>query len=598
MIAGMKKYGFLVHRYEYGHFLHQLQALGIIHIAEKAALLSESTLNAERDLKKVKEIIQKLESENQYEDDGSEKAAFSDSMEILRIADNLYATIAEKQINLQNLENEINYATPWGEFDPDTLLNLKNEGIHIQFYRCAEKQFDIEWKEKYRLEIINQTGPDIFFTIIHHHEDRPIIEADELQWPQKSYTTLQSEKATLTTEIEAIQNKLRELTAFMPDLRSLEQDLFHTLQFSTAYDHSAEVVDNKVYLLEGFVPVDTEAKLQQLCEEEQVIYVAERIKPSDNPPVLLRNNRFTALYESIAGLYSLPAYGEIDLTPFFAPFFMLFFGFCLGDAGYGVVLLIASFTFKKKVKPALQPALRLAQWLGLATIIFGIITGTFFGINLVENTPSWARPLSGIMITSNQAFNLALGLGFVQIIFGLILQMANKKIQFGWLYALTPLAWIILLTSILDLAVLKKSGGTALYAVYAAIGMILLFNDPEAGIWTRIGKGLWQLYGITGFVGDLLSYIRLFALGISSAILGLVINDIALRMLHGVPVLGWLLFIVFLVVGHSANLLIASLGAFVHPLRLTFVEFYKNAGFTGGGRKYQPFGGKVSGEGG
>jgi V/A-type H+-transporting ATPase subunit I len=195
------------------------------------------------------------------------------------------------------------------------------------------------------------------------------------------------------------------------------------------------------------------------------------------------------------------------------------------------------------------------------------------------------------MINSNQAFNLALGLGFVQIIFGLVIQAVNKIMQFGYKYAVTPLAWIILLLSIADLTLTRQTGIVAQYGAYLSIAAILFYNDPDAALPARIGKGIWQLYGITGFIGDLLSYIRLFALGISSAILGLVINDLAGRM-NDIPYIGWALFIVFLVVGHGANLLIASLGAFVHPLRLTFVEFYKNAGFTGGGKAYKPFGKK------
>jgi V/A-type H+/Na+-transporting ATPase subunit I len=138
-------------------------------------------------------------------------------------------------------------------------------------------------------------------------------------------------------------------------------------------------------------------------------------------------------------------------------------------------------------------------------------------------------------------------------------------------------------------ALLKLATPYSGYAAWLGVAMILLLNDPKANILTRIGKGIWDLYGLTGIFGDLLSYIRLFALGIASAILGFVVNDIALQMRDGIPYLGPVLFVLFLVVGHGANLLIASLGAFVHPMRLTFVEFYKNAGFTGGGKVYEPF---------
>ena len=118
--------------------------------------------------------------------------------------------------------------------------------------------------------------------------------------------------------------------------------------------------------------------------------------------------------------------------------------------------------------------------------------------------------------------------------------------------------------------------------------MILLFNDPKANLIIRILKGMWQLYDITGLFGDVLSYIRLFALGVSGGILGLVINSIAGEFL-GIPYIGWLIWIVFLIIGHTGNILLSGLGSFVHPMRLTFVEFYKNSGWTGGGKEYKPF---------
>ena len=118
----------------------------------------------------------------------------------------------------------------------------------------------------------------------------------------------------------------------------------------------------------------------------------------------------------------------------------------------------------------------------------------------------------------------------------------------------------------------------------------LFFSDPGVNVFARIGKGVWDVYSmVTGIFGDLLSYIRLFALGLSSAILGFVINDIGLQILGSSKILGPVFFVIFLLLGHTLNILISSLGSFVHPMRLTFVEFYKNAGFKGGGEEYKPF---------
>ena len=127
-----------------------------------------------------------------------------------------------------------------------------------------------------------------------------------------------------------------------------------------------------------------------------------------------------------------------------------------------------------------------------------------------------------------------------------------------------------------------------LVLIGAGVFLILFFNDLKSNIFIRFGKGLWELYGITGIVGDVLSYVRIFALGLASSIFGFVINDMGMQ-IREIPWIGYIIAFVFLIIGHTANLLLSSLSSFVHPLRLTFVEFYKNAGFAGGGKAYKPF---------
>ncbi len=163
----------------------------------------------------------------------------------------------------------------------------------------------------------------------------------------------------------------------------------------------------------------------------------------------------------------------------------------------------------------------------------------------------------------------------------------------GWQYAMMPIGWIIMMLGIIDIATTKLAPGFNMYLILTGTAIVIAFSDPTAGVFGRLGKGIWELYGITGIFGDILSYVRLFALGISGAILGFVVNTIALQIKDSAPIIGPIFFVIFLIVGHLANLAISSLGSFVHPMRLTFVEFYKNAGFTGGGKQYKPFKNKL-----
>ncbi|MFW5705723.1 MAG: V-type ATPase 116kDa subunit family protein, partial [Bacteroidota bacterium] len=280
------------------------------------------------------------------------------------------------------------------------------------------------------------------------------------------------------------------------------------------------------------------------------------------------------------------------------------FGFCLGDAGYGLLFLIGATLIKPRMNEDMKRILTLMQWLGASTIIFGAISGTFFGINLIEvaqeGRVDWLISVRDLMLNSEKMFYFALLLGGLQIIFGMFIKAANITRQRGFKYALSTVGWIILLVGSVVLYAAGNEHNMAMiktlfYILLGVSGVLILFlNNPDKNIFINFGGGLWDVYSIvTGVMGDLLSYIRLFALGVSSAILGYVFNDLAMQMSGNIPVLSQLIFLIILLIGHGLNIFMASLGAFVHPMRLTFVEFYKNAGFEGGGKSYNPFRKKV-----
>ena len=351
-------------------------------------------------------------------------------------------------------------------------------------------------------------------------------------------------------------------------------------------------------LVEGWVPETKETELLEYLEKENVLYLQSDVKSEDpqKVPILLRNNKFSRVFEPLQGLFDVPNYKELDLTPFFAPFFTLFFGFCLGDAGYGIVIVAAVTIYKHtRARNKIKPYLTMAQYLGLATIVMGIIGGTIFGMNLTQF--DWAAQARSIVLEREQLFNLSLALGLIQILFGMTLK-AYKLWRFqGFEFALSTIGWILAIISLLMYLGGDQMGWyTAaqsqpyFYGSLIASGiLIFFFSDPKLNIFARFGKGVWNAYNtITGVFGDMLSYIRLFAIGISTAILGFVVNEIAFTF-GKIPYVGPLVLILILVIGHFGNLLVSSLSSFVHPMRLIFVEFYKNAGFAGGGKKYQPF---------
>ena len=595
MIVPMKKYAFLVHHSDYDAFLEGVREVGVLHVGRKKAEPTEEAVRKKLMHKEVSGVIQQLKKRKVEEQEMPTPAHESHGLAIVRSVLDLNAELEYNRQQLATLDKEISYLEPWGDFSPEMVERLKNDaGVELRFFICPEKKFNPQWQQWYTLEVINVIPPNQYFVVFSQPEVQLDIQAEELPAPRFSLSELKEKKAGLESAIEETNRQLdRYAVQSLPSVEKSLLEIEEELDLADVLGQTALEAGDAVMLLEGFVPETQEQALLDFCEKTDTVYLGGKSKPKDNPPILLKNNRYASLFEPIANLFALPSYAELDLTPFFAPFFMMFFGFCLGDAGYGIVVLLGATIYKFRAKEEVKPMISLVQWLGLATIIFGTLTGTFFGVNLLEDQFAWLGNIRNVMINSDQAFQLALILGVVQILFGLVVKTLNLTRQHGFKYALTPVGWFILLVSLIDIGVLKMAAPYSTWAAWVGVGVILLFNDPDAGIFGRLGKGLWELYGITGFFGDLLSYIRLFALGISSAILGFVINDISLRVLHGIPGLGPVLFVIMLVVGHSANLLIASLGSFVHPLRLTFVEFYKNAGFEGGGKAYKPFEKKV-----
>lgn len=372
-------------------------------------------------------------------------------------------------------------------------------------------------------------------------------------------------------------------------------------ELEKAFSTTTSEAGDKLRILEGWIPAGTADVLNRFLDQEGVFYLSESPVPGDSVPILLKNKGFASKFEMLGELYSLPGYKELDLTPFFAPFYTIFFGFCLGDAGYGVLMTIAALIARAKVGKHLKPVATLVSYLGISTILFGLISGTAFGINLYETgLPGYSR-MQELFVANGTDINsilfaLSLILGGIQIIFGMVLKAANETVQFGFRYALGTIGWIILLVGLAAVFGLSKYAGIpmemlkpVMYAVLAAGGILVLFmNSPGKNLLMNFGTGLWNSYNmVTGVLGDLLSYIRLFALGISSAILGFVFNSLALSV--GTSIIGIFFMVIILVIGHGINIFMSGLGSFVHPMRLTFVEFYKNSGFSGGGRKYEPF---------
>lgn len=599
MITKMKKLTFLVYHKEYEQFLEKIRALGVIHIAEKAqgtaenAELQESIRLSNRYATAIK-FLQALNVKQEKEEgdvESGEKAL--EEVEALQLEK------TQLQHQLQACEKERAALEVWGDFDPASVVRLQDAGYQINFYVCSEKNFNEEWLEAYHATEINRIGSRIYFITITKKGALPELEVESAKLPVMSLSSLTAKCEGLELKIKEVDDKLAAMAREeVPSLEAAQAKIHSQIEFSKVVLNTEATADNKLMLLQGWAPVSKIPEITAYLNQQEVYFEITDPTPEDNVPIQLNNKGFFRLFEPIMKLYMLPKYNELDLTPFFAPFFMVFFGLCLGDSGYGLFMVLGVTVYRifaKNISASMKPILTLVQILGTATFFAGMLTGTFFGFNLYGNDIPFFNKMRDLLFLDNQwMFNLSLILGAVQIIFGMILKATNQTIQFGFKYALSTVGWIIVLVSTalaFLLGDVMPMGGTVHLAILgvAAI-LIFLFNSPGKNVFLNIGLGLWDSYNMaTGLLGDILSYVRLFALGLSGGILASVFNSLAVGMSPDNAIAGPIVMVLIFLLGHSINMFMNILGAMVHPMRLTFVEFFKNSGYEGGGKEYKPF---------
>lgn len=593
MIEKMRRYTFILHHSEYTDFLIDLQKLGMLHIVKSTNEKSEKLIETHHEIEAYTNSIKFLKK---YVTDMSEKKQTTLlPIQMRNALDKAHQDRDRLHLQFNVLAKEIGDLEPWGEFDYDMFKNLAQSGLQIDLYSCTKHHFKPEWNDLYTIQEINNAGTVIYFAVIHKIDEPCQIDADNFKLPPRTLSELKKQEIVVGNSLKEIEDYYKDNALTAIDLFSEEIEvLSHKYEFEDANLQTVPEADNNVMIMQGWIPKRIESHLLEFINAKNLIHFAIDGKLEDNPPILLRNNWFARTFEPISKMFMLPYYNELDMTPFLAPFYMMFFGFCSGDAGYGIILFLLGWFLKKKIKdPATRPFLTLIQFLGIGTVIMGFVMGSFFSFDL--KLIPFLNPFIPIRDT-NQIFNFALLLGLIQILTGKIINAVKQMMQSGFVHGLSTIGMAIFILSlgIKGSTMLGANPGAILkftpYGMYLGLALIFLLNTPGKSIIFNLANGIWVMYGVvTGFFGDILSYIRLFALGVSGAILGFVINTMAAQFGH-IPVIGPVIYIFFMLGGHGLNIALTSLGAFVHPMRLTFVEFFNNSGFSGPGMAYKPFG--------
>lgn len=393
---------------------------------------------------------------------------------------------------------------------------------------------------------------------------------------------IREEKARCGKKMESLEKKGKELAFSREQLMRVHDVLLNERGKRLSSRNLGET--DQAFFLEGWIKTSEiprlESKLEPYSDLIQCYFRSPF--PEEDPPVILENPRIGKPFELITKLYGLPRRNTLDPTLPLAPFFFLFVGLTVSEAGYGLLVALFSFLYLRLAKPkgGFRQFLTLMTLLGLSTVVLGTLVGGWFGfpIRKLMILDPLEDPVSFLI--------LSLVLGFIQVWFGTFLSLVSGIKNKDYFRAVfVQGGWLILLPSLVLYALLKLS----FFGVLALVGAagIVLFASPSRNPLARFFGGLYSLYDISRYLADVLSYSRLLALGLATSVIAMVVNTLCQTAL-GIPWIGWLFAALIFAGGHLFNLGISFLGGFVHSMRLQFVEFFSKF-FTSGGKPFKPF---------
>ncbi len=537
---------------------------------------------------------------------GREDILNFDDFSILEKIEGIEDEKNEELSEIKFLEKEEQYLAPFKNLEePIKSLRATNStDIQLGWFPLSQMRSAQEMAEKEPLwyRVVSQTKREVYvlFIYLKAERDRFLEVCKELEFTPVHLSDSIMKLAAETDNVERIIGKIRdgkeERKGRLESLEKEGQRLFvHKDKLMHVYDvllNEREKISSsrllgeteRNFYLEGWIRSSDLKKLESKLQpfEGSIGIYSRPPLAEEEPPVVLENPRSTRPFEVITKLYGLPQRGSLDPTLWLAPFFFIFVGLCVSEAGYGLLVALLSFFFIKFAKPrgSLLLFMKLLSFLGVSTLILGTLVGGWFGfpVRRLMVLDPLEDPLSFLM--------LALLLGFIQVWFGTLLNMINGFKNKAYLQAIfVQGGWLLLLPSLV-LYMLTKRSFLGILTLVGAAGIVFFASSSRNPI-ARFFGGLYSLYDISRYLADVLSYSRLLALGLATSVIAMVVNTLCQTALQ-IPWLGWLLAAFIFVGGHLFNLGISFLGGFVHSMRLQFVEFFSKF-FRSGGKPFQPF---------
>ena len=610
MISKMIRYDIVLYAGEQERFVETLRELGLVDITTTGWEPSEDDRAVLVEIEartKAIEFLSSFAKSKAFNANALPYATGEEAYECYAAAREDRQQLQQEEARLRKLADDV---APWGNFSASDIERLASRGVNVRLFTAQTAAYDrfvAEATEGVTVAEIARTQSGVYFAVVTTDDVQYIVDGQEVRLPDMNSAQLRAKADELVARDEALNEVFSRAALSTALIASESGQLKERLQGLKVGATAQREADGSLILLEGWAEADTADRVDALLKEYPYLVFERRdATMDDDAPVKLKNNKFARLFELIGAMYALPKYGTMDLTGIFGIFYMLFFAICLCDAGYGLVLLLVGLYLWFKGGKGMRQAAGLSIVCASATVAFGFYANSFFGLTISDYLPIHKDMLLDFQ---NEFFGIALALGVFQILVGLAINIWMKAKLFGITSTFGTLGWFIILLTGVAAAGLPMMGmeipgltmSSPLFYGLMGVGALfmLVLNNVKRNPIINIGAGLWDAYNnITGLLSDVLSYIRLFAIGLSGGVLAQVFNSLA-KGLSGFGDIAadapWTAYIgpvigaaVILIIGHAINLFMSAISSFVHPMRLTFVEFYKNAGFEMSQRSFDP----------
>ena len=608
MISKMIRYDIVLFAGEQERFVDELRELGLVDITTTGWEPSEGDRALLAEIESYNKAIDYLTGFASSAEYNASAMVYASGAEAYECYEAARAERQRIQQEIARLEKQAEEIAPWGRYSIKDIENLIAKGLNIRFFTAQHAVYERmlrEAPEGVTLSEVGRTQSYVYFAVITTDAASFAIDGQEVRLPQVDSEGLRADIKRLEADNKALNEIFSRSAASVQMIVAERGALKEQLQGLKVGAMAQREADGNLLILEGWAEADTADKVDaMLAAYPNLIYDRRDATIDDEAPVKLKNNKFARLFELIGAMYALPKYGTLDLTAIFGPFYMLFFAICLCDAGYGLVLLLVGLTLLFKGGESMRQAALLSIVCASATVAFGFYANSFFGVAISDYAP-----VIKFLDFQQDFFSISLAIGVFQILVGMAINIYMQTKLFGFTSTFGLLGWFIILLSgslalglpMFGIGIPGFDASSPVFYVLLGIGALLMtvLNNIKRNPLVNIGAGLWDAYNnITGLLSDVLSYIRLFAIGLSGGVLAQVFNSLAMGlsgmgdMAPGTPWYGYIVPVIaasiILLIGHGINLFMSAISSFVHPMRLTFVEFYKNAGFEMGQRSFDP----------